>query len=341
MTAPRLRARMSIAVGFVRDRAQQEMEARRRRPRGLAHHQPRATTGELERALALGVEFLRSRQRPDGVWSGFLLPPGASTSWLTSHVAFVVEDVPELEDSCRRAARYLASVGAEDGGWGYNRRVPVDCDSTAQALMVLGRFDVEAEQFLVQGLAAAELPDGGFPTYRADRAALRGSWHHAHAEVTALVAEALRRDGRFTSVVERCRAWLERQAVDGAFASYWWPNVHYGLWAQARTGMPARLPAAQVREALGTPRATPELAMAVSAATALGLDATEVDAALRDLVGIQLADGSWPCAPCLRLTDPAYEGAPSGAPGRVCADRTRIFSTAHCVAALHAICLRT
>lgn len=336
MSTTRLRSRLGLAAGMAADGLEQAIELRRPRPRGLAYAQRRTRTRDVERALALGAEFLRARQRPNGVWKGFLLAPGAATSWLTAHVAFVVENVPELMPSCRRAAAHLASVGADDGGWGYNRRVSVDCDSTAQALMVLGRFGANRDPFLVQDLAARQLPSGGFPTYDPERAAVRTGWHDAHPDVTALVAEALRREGGFTPVVERSDRWLAGQLEDGALPSYWWPGVHYGLWVQARTRVLAPASATAAREALSEPRTTPQLGMALTAAATLELGGREVDAALADLIGTQLADGSWPCAPCLRLTDPTYRGAPSDAPGRVVADRTRVFSTAHALAALHA-----
>jgi hypothetical protein len=335
-----------LILGAAADRAEQAALRLLPRPRGLAHARPDATSGQLRAAVALGARFLEARQRGSGCWKGFLLPPGASTAWLTAHVAFVLEEVPELLPACRRAAGYLAAIGPDDGGWGYNRRVAVDCDSTAQALLVLHRFGLPIHPFLIDALLAAQESSGGFPTYRPDEPGRPASgWQVAHPDVSALVAVALRRLDR-PEETERCLDWLRGQrgettgvapAVANCWASYWWSGTAYGLWAQARAGLLEPRAEASIREAVATEHSAPQLAMALSAATALGLRDAVDEAAGRLLIQ-QLADGSWPCAPCLRVTSPKVHVAAPGdgaALGPSYADATRIFSTAHAVAALH------
>ncbi|RWE70815.1 MAG: hypothetical protein E5W94_01460 [Mesorhizobium sp.] len=57
-------------------------------------------------------------------------------------MVFVLEDVPEAQHLCRKAAAYLADVLEARGTCGYNQRVRWDCDSLAQALLAAHRFDL-------------------------------------------------------------------------------------------------------------------------------------------------------------------------------------------------------
>lgn len=309
--------------------------------RGLLHEVPEVTPARLRSGIAHGARFLERAQRADGSLRGFFLYPGASSSWLTAHVCFVLEGVSELEGLMRRAAHYLARHGAEDGGWGYNRHVAVDCDSTAQALMVLQRFALPYPSFLIHDLAAAQAAGGGYPTYVPPTAdAPRDGWQTVHAEVSAMVLECLRRAGGFDARVTRCTAWLAEVCDTGVLRSYWWSDPAYALWLQARVGLLSAQAAPALQALLASGCACPQLPMALSAA--LRLDDHEFDCALatRRILAAQLADGSWPCAPCLRVTDNRVFDASPEAAGLVAADKRRVFATAHAVAALHAMSAR-
>lgn len=333
----RLRREVRLRGGAVVDRVAEAVFRIRCRPRGLLHERADVTASRLDAAIARGGRFLLRQQRADGSLRGFLLYPGASTTWLTAHVAFVLADVPELEPLCRRAARFLQCVGPDDGGWGYNRRVAVDCDSSAQALLVLLAFSLPFEPFLIRNLAAAQLPAGGFPTYPIASAAkdvLPSGWQTAHPDVTAVVAEALRRAGGFDACVDRCVRWLEDRLDGGVLPSYWWSGDHYSLWVQARTHLLRPVAEARVRGAVAAHPGIPQLAMGLTAAAELGLPAEILREATRGVLLDQFADGSWPCAPCLRVTAPDQLSPVPDAPGPVVADRRRVFSTAHCVSAL-------
>jgi hypothetical protein len=305
------------------------------RPR-LAHGDPTASSTTLHEALRLGVGFLERRQGRNGVWKGFRLPPGAATSWLTAHVAYVVEDVGALSDACRRASDYLEAVGPAAGGWAYNGNVDVDVDSTAQALLVLQRFARPLPEFLVDALLRAQLPDGGFPTYVVRGRAPTG-WNVAHEDVTALAAESLRRRG-FHSQAARATAWLRTRDATQTFASYWWVGAAYGVWVRARTGLRSIGLSRAAAELVSTSMTTPELAQAVAAASMLpGTDRAALVGAARRLLSTQLADGSWTCSASLRLTDPTELDVGPDLRGRRYADGTRTFSTAHALAALQAV----
>jgi hypothetical protein len=249
----------------------------------------------------------------------------------------VLEDVPQLQSVCAQAAAFLQSTGAHDGGWGYNRRVGVDCDSWSQALMVLAKYSLTYEDFLVCNLASAQLTCGGFPTYPSElgrSTAARNGWQSAHPEVTAMVAEALRRNGGFEDRVDRCLRWLRDVSCGGVLRSYWWSDDCYALWVQTRTHLLGQAASESVQIALLGNLGIPQLAMALTAGAELGLaDETLADGTRRVLLE-QFSDGSWCCAPCLRVTDPTQLWPDAGALGKVVADRRRVFSTAHAVAAL-------
>ena len=102
MTYARLRQIAAFRGRAALDCGEQLIERSFEVRRGLAHPHPSLQRDDVEHALELGVRFLKRRQGADGTWKGFLLPPGAATSWLTAHVAFVVEAVPALETRADR-----------------------------------------------------------------------------------------------------------------------------------------------------------------------------------------------------------------------------------------------
>jgi hypothetical protein len=125
--------------------------------------------------------------------------------------------------------------------------------------------------------------------------------------------------------------------AQGGVSSYWWEGPAYGLWALTRAGLAPATLSAEAAEALRGSHEPPELAMALAAAFRLGVDRSLIARKTKELLRSQLHDGSWPCAPCLRVTAPTWTGPGEDAPGRRYADRRRIFSTAHAVAALQAV----
>jgi hypothetical protein len=320
------------AIAVCMDRVEQGLESLRYLTTGLAHGDVAVDRMLIRRSIELGVRYLKARQRKDGSWRGFLLHPGAATSWLTAHVAFVVENIPALAPECRRAAMFLARSGANDGGWGYNRRVAVDCDSTAQAIIVLHRFALRIESFLLKALVSAQLPSGGFPTYPSNGEAA-GGWNREHPEVSAVVLLALRRCGVFEVNADRCERWLRSQTHHGLIKSYWWTGEHYGLWVQSRTGLLTSEANDAVRRAFLRTQATPQLAMALNASLVLSMRCEAWLGGVR-LIRCQLTDGSWPCSACLRVTNPLHVSPGLDAPGPVARDETRILSTAHALGAL-------
>ncbi|MBA3512321.1 prenyltransferase/squalene oxidase repeat-containing protein [Sphingomonas sp.] len=299
------------------------------RRRGAREREERSVHAAVRRALA----FMRRRQRSDGQFRGFLLLPGASTDWITSHVAFVLEDVPEAQDICRAAAVYLSRVLQKRGACGYNARVGQDCDSTAQALLAVHRFGLPYPPGALDWLLAAQRPEGGFPTYPmySDGPVCDG-WHAAHPDVTAVVILALRRLNAPADRIGRAERWLGAQAVGGLLPAYWWRDPGYGLWVQTRAGIDAAHASSAAARLLGDSRTQPLLAMLTIAAADEGHRG--MAAAIPALLDNQDHDGSWPCSPCLRVTNRRCHTASAANPGRVYSDRRRVFATAYALAAL-------
>lgn len=323
-------------MGRIEDRIAEFVFRIRCGPIGLVQLEPYGIANQVDRAVELGAQFLCKMQASNGCLSGFLLYPGASTTWLTAHVTFVVEDIPRLEGLCRKAAEYLTAVGPEDGGWGYNRRVAPDCDSTAQALMAAHRFAIPIPMFLLQNLVGTQLPCGGFPTYPPPAPIHKpgNGWQMAHPEVSAVVSEALRRVGGCESSLERCLCWVRSQLRCGVLPTYWWSDHQYGLWVQARTGLLTSEASHAVEFLLRQATGIPALPFVLTAAAELPVSDDTLCTLIRTLLREQNADGSWNCQPCLRVTSPNWFQATPDAQGGLAADRRRIFSTAHSIAAL-------
>jgi len=284
-------------------------------------------------AVRLGSRFLSSRQGEDGSLRGFQLAPGASVEWVTAHVALVTEPVAELAEMRRKAAQYLLGLAPLDAGWGYNRRVGRDLDSTTQALMVCEDQELEAPGFIHDWVRDNQQPDGSFPTYATSDASMATGWHASHPEVTQMAAWYFRRRGDEGSY-RKCLQWLNDAARPGERPSYWWPGYGYSLWLDRHIEPDAPLAARAVEELSG-PHGAPQLGFALGSAVGI-LDRDLIEGAMVRLLAQQLADGSWPCGPCLRVTARTVNHAAPSAPGTVAADPYRVFSTAHCVAAITA-----
>ena len=262
--------------------------------------------------------------------------PGASTTWLTAHVAFVLENIPQLEGICKKGAEYLHSVGSEDNGWGFNRRIGPDIDSTAQALIVLHRYGFLFDDFLLINLIKTQLSCGGFPTYSSQICSgqSKSGWEIAHPDTSAVVTELLRRVGRYEERLERCLHWLNSQLSCGVLHSYWWDGPFYGFWIQARTRLLTKESIPAIEEIIKQTTGIPQLPFLLTAATDLAVSKKIIRSAANILLIDQNSDGSWMCHPCLRVTNKEWFRSTAIAPGKIYADRRRIFSTAHSVAAL-------
>lgn len=292
------------------------------------------------------MTFLLDHQSADGAWRDFSLKPGRSDAWVTAYVGLKLLGVSSRSPdsiasvALAAAARFVAAAKNGDGGWGYNGSCPPDADSTAWAILFLRRMHVPVELRDLAALVKFQSSDGGFTTYRGMRA--HHGWGFAHPDVTVVALAALATELPSHHVILRKGyASLEAYLAGGhPMASYWWPSPYYMAWAVC----------ALCRDVPEAPRfAVPPLqlradaccferALALEVDVLRGRSAFQVSDRAMRLRAMQLADGSWPSEPILRVADPRST-EPDDAFSRlspVFADDRRIFTTATVMAATDA-----
>jgi hypothetical protein len=324
-----------VAGAGAADRLEEGLFRLRHRSGGQSEPSSAGTHASIAESVSEGLGFLERTQRSPGLWRGFMLMPGASTDWISAHVALLLEDVPETHALRERVAHGLLAHTAGRPGWGYNRRVGIDSDSSAQAIMVLQRFDHEIAPAWIERLLSTRCEDGGFSTFASTRpdGLPRTWWEMSHPDVTLIVIEALRRLDGYAEERDAALTWLSGQLLDGVLPAYWWTSPAYSLWAQGRAGFELETTARHATALLAGEQRPVYLAMLISAALAQGSWSAPLEAAVARLIQERQRDGSWRCARCLRTTRANHPGG-FDAPGPTYADRYRVFSTAHAVAAL-------
>jgi hypothetical protein len=296
---------------------------------------------EIAAALSRGLSFVLAAQDAEGAWTDWALPPGPSPDWTTAHVGLRLSGLgpphrAALAEPFGRATRWLLSRQAAGGGWGYNRAVEPDADSTAQALLLLAAAGQSASPEACAFLARHQQPDGGFATFLPD--GLTGSWGLSHPEITPVAILALRAypGGLPEGSLARGLAWLRRaRRPDGLWNSFWWstplPATEVSLAFLAALGTPEPPPHPL---ALWTPADSLEAALLLSITAAAG-PSPRLEQLARRLLTDQADDGSWKSAPALRITardcERPWEAAVSGP---LFADPQRLHGTATALAAL-------
>jgi Prenyltransferase and squalene oxidase repeat len=282
----------------------------------------------------------------DGCWTDWDLPPGPSDQWTTAYIAGRLAAVPgPLASSSvtarARAAAWLIEQEFVDGGWGYRASVGPDADSTAWALLFLAGEGAPVSRSSCEFLMGFQRPDGGFSTYPAG--AGLGSWCNSQVDVTAVAARAILRatHGTHRSVVEEALRYLgQRRGHNGTWDSFWWASPLYAtaavmaLMRDVGVGVDPEV----VEAWLSTCAPAMPFEQALLLECFVQLDragAAPALAVLDVLLREQLADGSWPSAPVLRLADrDVTNGVDSVTTGPLFGDPNRLFTTATVIAAL-------
>jgi squalene cyclase len=271
----------------------------------------------LHSAIDRATGFLISRQGSDGCWSDWDLPPGRADAWTTAYIGGKLsrlrcqQRLRTLEPTAN-AARWLVAHEWSDGGWGYNRSVASDADSTAWAILLLDAEGVVVRSRAGECLARFQRPDGGFSTYPNDEGLQ--FWGHSHADVTAVAAQATLRCGSAERLAHALRYLRAQRRANGLWNSYWWVTP---LYATAACLHLLTVAGATTQELAVTRCGLESVVPANPFETALLLDAllhvcdrravANHEVGVRTLVTLlldwQMPDGSWPSEPALRVPD--------------------------------------
>ncbi|MFJ9080697.1 prenyltransferase/squalene oxidase repeat-containing protein [Streptomyces sp. NPDC102278] len=288
-------------------------------------------------ALARALAHLSSRCGRDGLWRDFRTLAGASSDWVTGYVCDALCEVQAAELLAGQAARRLVARQRGNGGWGYNRRVPTDADSTAWALVALSSAApwrpsavVRGTQFLTQhqdvggGIRTYDRGDSIHRFIEAPPGAVPG-WTQPHICVTAagLLALASHRHPDQEALARAASYVRDMRNDDGCWSGYWWPGIAYPTamalraLVAARAAPPALL--RSVRDALrdradrsrawaNDPGIGPSAFATALATRSLMLCGNREDDvvhdAIRYLLDTQLPDGAWRSEPILRIPQP-------------------------------------
>ncbi|MFH1839948.1 MAG: prenyltransferase/squalene oxidase repeat-containing protein [Nanoarchaeota archaeon] len=187
------------------------------------------------------LEFILDNRDSDKLWRDFETKThGESVDWITSYVACNLMDSGfyDLEET----ADVIADRQDRNGGWGYNKKICPDADSTSWAISFLCGFGekyyyshlIEAEKFLKYH----QNSDGGFGTYSEheirsysripDELSVEG-WCQSTPDVTVAAINALERLS-WTSMRELNWALsylMRNQKENGNWESYWWDSSVY------------------------------------------------------------------------------------------------------------------
>ncbi len=132
---------------------------------------------------------LLAEQRPDGRWRGIYSP-----KWVSTHYTLLLLRLTGLapsDEQARRGATLLMDHGVQpDGGIYYTNstRRPSELCETGMALAICAYFGLQDERLhgMVEHLAAAQLPDGGWNCRW-----IRGAREHSSFHTTISVLEGL------------------------------------------------------------------------------------------------------------------------------------------------------
>jgi hypothetical protein len=303
------------------------------------------------------TEFLLESRTRAGWWRDFSSFKD-SDEWVSAYVAVVLSALPDPRaiDAARRTWELLVDRRRPTAGWGWNRRLPVDADSTgyvlrlAAALGLLGTPPAVAATRLLLDHAQ---PDGGLTTYlpetsphlasrriRSPNGSYDGWCRTSHPCVTAAAAP-------FAG--ERQLDFLRRvQRGDGSWEPYWGDDDEYAtaLAAEALAAADAKGDARRINAAVGwgikREERVGESAFATAWCLRLALlrpDDAEarrsVGRAVRLLLDTQEGDGGWRASARLLAPRPDLEvRRVVGADTAATLDDMRFFTTATVLSAL-------
>jgi hypothetical protein len=325
--------------------------------------EPSYTNVEIGAAIQRAVEYLLRQRNADGWWYEFNTLAGPSTEWVSAFVALALarSNDPSAFMAAQETWRLLRR-SRWSPGWGFNRTVPSDADSTIWALRLAAVLGIRADRRTLRFVSNHITAGGAVRTY-ANALSIRAytrlsgisfsGWCGEHACVTAAAAALSQLPER-----ERLITWIRAsQRADGRWESYWWSSHHYATAlsceALAAAGGPkdvdriSRATQWTLRDISGRVNTVSPFESALALRTLLLSQKTRITAwsFLKDLTRAQRIDGSWAPSARLRIpppdvTDPDryepwIEGGRGG--GSIQLDQNACFTTATVLQALTAM----
>lgn len=293
----------------------------------------------VERAIIASLEYIENHQSENGSWVDWQLPPGQSDGWTTAYVGYKLRHVPTnlrhiSKSTIQAASDWILRNENSDGGWGYNKKVGSDADSTAYAILFLRSEERPVPVRSYRFLKEFQCSDGGFSTYKASEG--NDSWRISHPDVSPIALIALgTKYSRKTSWIKRGINYVIKQRTsNGMWNSFWWDSNIYSVEANLSflntvkvqfdaNGMIEILRRAKHKKAF-------EVALLISCIlhTEDKFREAKISNLVDQLILEQRSDGSWTSEPILRVTKQnCFEPWNSGDPGSLYSDPNRLFTS--------------
>src|SRR2546427_240590 len=118
-------------------------------------------------AIGQAVTYLLSRRNVRGWWTDFDTLAGASTEWVSAFVALALArtNEPAALAAARDTWLHLRRHRFWSAGWGFNRTVPSDADTTIWVLHLAAALGVRASGRTLRFLSRHITPAGALTTY--------------------------------------------------------------------------------------------------------------------------------------------------------------------------------
>ncbi len=275
-----------------------------------------------------GIDFLLSRQQPDG---SFLLESQEGEDSAIAATGYAMAILSRAEKywsisgmQISKGRTWLMSRQATGGFWRYKPFLPADLDDTAAALASLP-VGVERSR-IVEKIFSLQRPDGSLPTWLMTREtaqtlppAARGIYEAASdPEVMAYFLQIVAHDNHDRGQLKAALRFItSKQRNDGLWNSSWYRNPLYATYRVTRAMAEYRTIFAELRPAMDAAAKAVERRVSVIAhggseldrgfvlgiLQAAGINVCLTHRALYEqLLRAQSADGFWPAEP-LFLTD--------------------------------------
>lgn len=264
------------------------------------------TLAKIPQLMKNAIDYLILIQNEDGSWHDYRLPVGESDQWVTAFTALGITQASRRLDYSKgieaayRSVEFLQKNQGYRFGWGFNRHVGVDADSTAHVIRLFRELKIDVRSEDEDCLILHYDGQGAFRTYRVD-----SEWGKPHPDVTAAAGLALN-DFSLKYIREHllryCRAI---RLTDGSWPTYWWRNHQYGTYYMLelyeRLGEPVSL---ELSKIIVTIQSCFDLAWSLGILLILGKKTPFFEWAVQTLFDMQEDLGAWPGSPSLRVTEP-------------------------------------